>query len=100
LYLLAAQKLLETDTRPDAPRAVAGGMFWHIRDRNRSGDMLLDDDGQEAIAQAREHLRRYVRLAREGDFAVAPRKRVEGKCVHYCEFSRLCRVSVTNRWKA
>ncbi len=94
VYLLAAKALL-ADEQVD----VAGGAFWHINDRKLSGDIQLDDEGQEAIEQAKDHIVRYLERARAGDFAVQATKLEDGKCIRYCEFFQLCRVRVTNQYK-
>lgn len=99
LYLLAAEQVLAQDSSPDTPKEVIGGAFWHIRSREISGNMLLDEKGAAAIQQAREHLGRYITAGRDGDFAVHPNKFDDGKCAHYCDFSQFCRVSIIHRYK-
>jgi ATP-dependent helicase/nuclease subunit B len=98
LYALAADTLLKSD--PDAPAEVAGGLFWHVSNSKTSGDLHLEDSaGQDAIEQGRAHLTRYLAQGRAGDFATHANKLQEGKCVRYCEFSQLCRVSIMSRKK-
>jgi ATP-dependent helicase/DNAse subunit B len=99
LYLLAAQRILSSDPDADAPQAVAGGLFWHLRNQKTSGDITLDDRGLASIIQAQQHLSRHIQRGRAGDFAVQPNKLDHGKCSHYCEFNQLCRVSTINRLK-
>lgn len=99
LYLLAAAYILETDPDPDRPSVVAGGLFWHINSRSASGTIEREsEEGRAAIQSASEHLSRYLRRARTGDFAVHPNK-PGAACAHYCDYSRLCRVAVINRAK-
>jgi ATP-dependent helicase/DNAse subunit B len=83
LYLLAAQALLPGDE----PLAVAGGLFWHLRSRKVSGEVLA---GHAALEQARERLHMHVLAAREGQFSVSPNG---GRCASRCEFQPLCRLS-------
>jgi len=99
LYLLAAQRILEEDTAPDAPGAVTGGAFWHIGTRARSCSILLDESVVAAMQEAREHLGRYITAGRAGDFAVHPNRLEGGRCAHYCDFSQFCRVGITHRYK-
>ncbi len=85
LYLLAAQRLAQRDGQ-----AVAGGLFWGIGGNKEGGRITFDD---EAVQTAQAILHAAVQAARAGDFANRPRKLTNGKCAHYCEFSRLCRVN-------
>lgn len=91
VYLLAARQLIAADPDPYAPRDVLGGLFWHIRRGEISG-VLQHPHTDEVTNEALEHLDRYVGLMRTGDFAVAPGKASEGKCVSYCEYRQLCRL--------
>lgn len=94
VYMLAAQQLLNEQM------TVAGGVFWHISNQSTSGVLLLDDEAsQDAIDAGLTHIKTYLREARDGDFSVAPKRLDEGKCVRYCEFYQLCRISTTNRFK-
>jgi ATP-dependent helicase/DNAse subunit B len=97
LYLLAAQHILAND--PETPPNLAGGMFWHLNSGRLLGSLRFDDDGNEAIDKARAHLTRYLELARQGDFTVEPNKLDERRCVRYCEYHHLCRVSITHKRK-
>jgi len=99
LYLLAAQHLIEHDTSANAPTTIAGGMFWHIRSNDPSGVFKFGKD-DDALRIAQDYVAQYIRRARDGNFAVAPPKLEDGKCTRYCEFYRLCRLSVTNRYKS
>jgi hypothetical protein len=79
---------------------VAGGLFWHIRSQQPSGDIRLDKpDHAEAVEEAGAHLGRYIAAGRRGDFSVQPRKLDQGRCVHYCEFAQLCRTASTHPQK-
>ena len=94
VYLLAAEQILGDDMD------VVGGLFWHISGRHVSGDIQLDDEhGQEALDEAKTHIVNYLKQARTGNFAVQPKSLDNGKCVRYCEFYQLCRVSNTNLFK-
>lgn len=101
LYLAAAQALLEADTTPDAPREVAGGLFWHIRDSGESGALQIGEPKDErVISAALDHMARHISQARAGRFPVGPSSLADnGRCVRHCEFHQLCRVSVTGRRK-
>lgn len=94
LYLLAAERLLA-----DQGLRAAGGMFWHLSNNTSSGALRLDENGQQSIQQAKSHLADHVWRARRGDYAVSPSHLDEGRCVRYCEFSRLCRVAIAQRAK-
>lgn len=99
LYLLVAQELLDQNPDPDKPTTVIGGAFYHLSTRALSGSMrLADEDDAAALEAAQEHLGRYIRLGRRGNFAVHPNK-ADGSCPHYCDFSRMCRVGMVNRFK-
>ncbi len=93
IYLLAAQDVV---AQIDGGLSVAGGVFWHITNRDSSGEVAAQDG---EIAQAQAHLHAHVLAAREGRFPVQPRKLDGGKCVSYCEFGPLCRVSRAYRQK-
>jgi len=99
VYLLATKVLLDADPLDDSPRMVAGGLFWHIRNRKGSGQIVLDEEGLLAMERAQAHLARYIAAGRTGDFAVQPNKPDRERCVRYCEFYQLCRTGRTNRYK-
>ncbi len=97
--MLAYSTALESMS--DELGAAVGGMFWHIRDLKPSG--LFDSSNDEDIAaleRAREHIARNLQMGRAGQFPVQPNNVESGKCARYCEFSRFCRMQVTNRYKA
>lgn len=97
VYLHAAQQIL-AEMGEAVP--LQGGLFWHIRNGSSSGDMRLSDaEALEALEEARTHIGRAIAAGRRGDFTVQPRKLDRGKCVHYCEFSQLCRAAGTSRYK-
>lgn len=100
VYLLAADAILAANDDADGPTQVSGGLFWHLSNRQTSGAIHMDENGQVSIEQAKGHLARHIARGREGDFAVYPTKPDQGRCVRYCDFHQLCRVSVTNRYKA
>ena len=88
------------DSVHDEPGASAGGLFWHIRDLKTSG--LIDNSNEEdmaALDRARAHIARNLQMGRAGQFPVQPKKVESGNCARYCEYSRLCRMQVTNRDK-
>ncbi len=95
LYLEAARRLL---AQSGERLPIAGGAFLHLSNQQISGETYLPQNA-ESIEQAKLHLQRYLDLARQGDFAAAPPKLDEGRCIHYCEFYQMCRVSIMNRWK-
>jgi ATP-dependent helicase/DNAse subunit B len=84
LYLLAAREW----TRADPALRVAGGLFWHIRNRAVSGEVLADDP---AVDEARARLHENILAARRGWFTVQPGRVAGGQCASQCEFSALCR---------
>ncbi len=99
LYLLVAQAMTAADPMPDAPKEVAGGTFWHLNTRELSGALTVSEEKDvDALIMAQEHLGHYIRRGRAGDFAVHPNK-ADGSCAHYCDFSQMCRVGLTNRFK-
>ncbi len=97
VYLRAAAQILAA--QPVSTLQLAGGLFWHIRDQKSSGEIRLDEDGEAALNEAAGHIGRYIAAGRRGDFTVQPRKLDRGRCAHYCEFSQLCRVASTSRYK-
>ena len=100
LYLLAAEQILADDPEKDHPTEVAGGMFWHLQNRETSGEFKWDSEGDRAaIESAAEHLTEQIRRGRAGQFGVQPGQGGHGPCSHYCEFNQLCRVSTINRSK-
>jgi ATP-dependent helicase/DNAse subunit B len=82
LYLLAAQALLQ-----DAGQTIVGGLFWHLRNRTVSGEVL---SGDAVLDDVRERLRVNVLAAREGQFSVRPNG---SRCPPRCEFLSLCRLT-------
>lgn len=100
VYLQAAQAILNRRAARNDPQHVLGGLFWHIRDQSISGGMfLMDEEIQAALGAAEAHIGRYIAAGRKGDFTVKPRKIDKGKCTHYCEYARLCRMSSTSQYK-
>ncbi|NWF67501.1 MAG: PD-(D/E)XK nuclease family protein [Chloroflexi bacterium] len=95
LYVLALEHVLRR-AAGNVPQNVAGGVFWHVRSAEASGQLSPAD---AAVAAARQHLTRYLQAARDGNFAVHPTKVEEGKCTRYCEFAQLCRMSTIHRDK-
>ena len=51
------------------------------------------------IEAGKEHLRRYLALARSGDFAAHANRLDEGKCARYCDFHQFCRVGSIHQRK-
>lgn len=85
----------------EADEEVAGGLFWHIRNRKASGVFCSEnEDDLAAVEAARAHIARNLQQGRAGQFPVQPTALDQGKCVRYCEFSHLCRLNVTRRYKA
>ena len=84
---------------PGEPR-LAGGLFWHLRNLKASGVYDADnEDDQVALETARQHLARNVTQGRHGQFPVRATELESGKCARYCEYSHLCRMRVTSRFK-
>jgi ATP-dependent helicase/nuclease subunit B len=95
VYLFGADAILQSNS--DTQAQLSGGVFWHIRDRKVSGDIRLDDKGEETIAQAKTHLVNHIKNIRQGYFPVQPAKMSGSGCgVSYCDFERLCRVNITS----
>lgn len=97
IYLLAAQALIMHDDAEVSPDEVAGGLFWRI-----GGGSLgeLNTDDSETIEVGKEHLSRYLTLARSGDFATHANRLDGGKCARYCDFHQFCRVNSISRRKS
>jgi len=96
-YILALQYILE---QMDTNLELAGGMFWHLRNLKASGKFdVKNDDDKQAIENARQHIADNLRDGRAGKFSVHARHLEDGKCFRYCEYSHLCRMSITNRYK-
>ena len=82
------------------PPPIKSGLFLHLRDLKSSGEVDMDkDEDLAAIATAKAHVADNLRDGREGGFPVHPTEFESGKCARYCEYARLCRVNVTNRYK-
>ena len=97
IYVLALMTILETT---DSDLELAGGMFWHLRSLQPSGVFDVNNaDDMQAIDTAKQHIADNLKLGREGKFGVHANHIEDGKCVRYCEYSHLCRMSVTNRYK-
>ncbi len=98
VYILALMTILETT---DSDLELAGGMFWHLRSLDSSGVFDVQNiDDRTAIESARGHITRNLKAGRKGQFAVHANHLDEGKCFRYCEYSHLCRMSVTNAYKS
>jgi ATP-dependent helicase/nuclease subunit B len=96
-YTLALMTILETT---DTDLELAGGMFWHLRNLSASGVFDVNNaDDMQAVDTAKQHIADNLKKGRAGQFAVHANHIEEGKCVRYCEFSHLCRMSVTNPYK-
>ncbi|MBN1563168.1 MAG: PD-(D/E)XK nuclease family protein [Anaerolineae bacterium] len=94
VYLLAARERI---ARSDPALTVIGGLFWHIRSRATSGEILSAD---AALDEALIRLHDNVRAARAGWFAVKPNQTRGGQCSAYCEFRALCRLNRAHDGKA
>ena len=96
-YVLALRQML---ARSGSPATVKGGLFWHLRSLKTSGrlDVAAEAD-QAAMDKALSHIERYLSAARRGSFPAQPTGDAAA-CASYCEFTRLCRVSIVNRSKA
>lgn len=96
-YTLALLTILETT---DTDLELAGGMFWHLRNLSTSGEFdVRNQEHMQAIDEAKQHIANNLRTGRNGQFSVHANHIEDGKCVRYCEFSHLCRMSVTNPYK-
>jgi ATP-dependent helicase/nuclease subunit B len=99
VYLRAAQYILAAQNDSNAPTKVAGGLFWHIRSQQASGELVLEDEGIEILELAEKYIGRYIAAGRNGDFVTRANKVQEGRCTHYCEYSQLCRMGGVSRRK-
>ncbi|GAB4520440.1 MAG: hypothetical protein OHK0046_30710 [Anaerolineae bacterium] len=93
VYLEAARAILARESELD----LCGGLFWHLSNQKASGQVHLEDDGEEALNTARLHLSRHIARGRQADFAIHASKPENGRCTRYCEFSELCRMGTMNR---
>ena len=95
LYLLALEAMAHSEGA-----AVAGGLFWHLRNLQASGRITTEEaDHQALLESARQHLASNLQLGRAGIFPVQATALENGKCLRYCEFAHLCRRSNTSRFK-
>lgn len=101
VYLEGAKSILGRQTQPDDPHTILGGAFWHINASKKdiSGTIHLDEAGNESMDMAKGHLVNHISRGRQGDFAVHASKPDHGRCVKYCDFAQLCRMSSANRRK-
>jgi ATP-dependent helicase/DNAse subunit B len=100
LYLLAVEQILADDPDPHRPTEIAGGYFWHLSDNHATGVFNTQNpEHQEAMQDAAQRLADQIGAGRAGDFSVYPNKTQEGRCYKNCEFSQLCRISLSNRGK-
>ncbi len=91
-----ANRLREDDAEP----SLAGGAFWHLRNLKTSGRLSADNEAdRSALESAKAHIARNLSMGRAGKFPVHATKLENRKCARYCEFSRLCRLHVTSRYK-
>ena len=98
--MLVYTRALEALTRDSGGR-VAGGFYWHLRGLDASGIIRLDDEqDQAALSEASQRIARNLEMGRRGQFPVHATGSETGKCVRYCEFSRLCRRGNTSQFKA
>ena len=98
IYILALMSRFEEF---GADEAVAGGLFWHLRNLKTSGALSTDDeDDKDLLEEAKRHIARNLKMARAGQFIVKADVREKGKCSRYCEYSHLCRLRVTGRYKS
>jgi ATP-dependent helicase/DNAse subunit B len=99
VYLRAAEYILNAQNDPDAPKKVEGGLFWHIRSQQTSGELVMDVEGVKLLELAEKYIGINIANGRGGDFATRANKIQDGRCAHYCEYSQLCRMSSTYRRK-
>lgn len=96
-YVSALQSQQEDALNPSQTKR---GLFWHLRNLKTSGEIDLDkDEDLEALGAARSRVAENLRDGRKGRFPAHPTRFDDGKCARYCEYARLCRVNVTNRYK-
>jgi len=94
IYLLALEQAV-------TGQPIAGGLFWHLRNRSASGIFRYDSEQDRAALElARQQLARQLQMGRAGQFPVHATRLENGKCARYCEYSHLCRHRVTSRHKA
>jgi ATP-dependent helicase/DNAse subunit B len=99
LYVLAGDRILAADPDPNAPKQVAGGLFWHLSSQSASGKLdLQTEEGQFAVEEGLTHLSEHIRQGRAGIFPAEPGRRIDGACSHICDYSQLCRIRVRRGW--
>ena len=97
VYMLALRSFIE---QIGQETAVAGGLFWRLRNLKASGlHVAGNEDDDAAIEMARQHIARNLEAGRGGRFPARATALENGKCSRYCEFSRLCRMRVTSPYK-
>ena len=93
LYLLALQS--GQDKRENTPKISAH--YWHTRSLNRYKSIDCDEEG--ILAGIKYRVREMVHDARNANFSVNPTKLEQGRCVRYCPYFELCRITRTNTFK-
>jgi hypothetical protein len=98
LYALAAERLLEPQTR------VVESYYLHIPLREHSGRLQFEGGARndETVAEAVDVAGAFVRAVRGGVFPSAPGKPDYGgrACSSHCDFAGLCRVTRQSMQKA
>ena len=97
IYILA---LMSSFEEFGAEEDVAGGMFWHLRNLKTSGALATaDEEDRRLLNKAKALIANSLAMARAGQFPVQAEVRENGKCSRYCEYSHLCRLHASGRYK-
>jgi len=89
VYLYAGEAILGNQT------PVNTGIFWTLNDSKSTTPILKDDP--KLMDAALGHLSQQIAASREGNFSAEANGLDDGKCYKYCDFARMCRVSIMRR---
>jgi hypothetical protein len=92
VYLYAGETLLRKENHPHTD---ISGIFWTLNDSKNTKPILKDD--QKLMDTALGHLSQQIAASREGNFSAEANGLDDGKCYKYCDFARMCRVSIMRR---
>jgi ATP-dependent helicase/nuclease subunit B len=78
---------------------ILGGGFWMLGGEQKLSGVIDTNDSkhQDLTKQAWDKISDAVKQARAGQFNVDPVHVNAGKCNQYCEFSKMCRFSISYR---
>jgi ATP-dependent helicase/nuclease subunit B len=74
---------------------IFGGGFWMLGTQELTGAIRNQEESHRELQdQAWDTVKKSVKQARAGQFAIDPAHAEKGKCNQYCEFSKMCRFSI------